>query len=93
MIDEFVLKSPTFIEASVEIRAFLCFMEDYRMAETQKIYCPKCSHRVGAWDGRSKINVIVNCKNCNKRVIFDVETKETIVKDIPLRATSGGKSF
>ena len=63
------------------------------MAEVRKIYCPKCNRRVGAWDGRSKINVIVNCRNCSKRIIFDVETQETIVKNIPLRATSGGKTF
>ena len=63
------------------------------MAESKKIYCPKCNRRVGAWDGRSKINVIVNCKNCNKRIIFDVDTQETTMKSIPLRATSGGKSF
>jgi hypothetical protein len=63
------------------------------MAEVMKIYCPKCNRRVGAWDGRSKINVIVNCKNCNKRIIFDVDTQETTMKSIPLRGTSGGKSF
>ena len=57
------------------------------------IYCPKCGRRVATWDGRSTIDVIVNCRKCNKRVVFNVETQETIIKDVPIRATSSGKTF
>lgn len=62
------------------------------MAEL-KIYCPRCKKKVATWDGKSGINVIVNCRKCNKRVVFDVQTREIKLKDIPKRNTSSGKTF
>mgnify|MGYP002518705790 CR=1 FL=1 len=57
------------------------------------IYCPKCGRRVATWDGKTSINPIGHCRKCNKRVVFIVETQETIIKDVPIRATSSGKTF
>ena len=63
------------------------------MSDKITIYCPKCGRRVAAWDGRSSINVIANCKKCRKRVVFHVDTGRTEIKDIPLRVSSSGMSF
>lgn len=59
----------------------------------KKIYCPLCGRKVATWDGKSKIPVIVNCRECNKRVVFDVETGETTCKPIPPRVSSSAKTF
>lgn len=57
------------------------------------IYCPKCKRRVATYDGRSSNNVIVNCKNCKKRVVYYFETDETVLKEIPIREQGSGKRF
>lgn len=57
------------------------------------IYCPVCGRRVAEYDGRSSIPVIANCKKCRLRVVYDVETEETIAKKIPARPTSSGMTF
>ena len=61
--------------------------------KSKTIYCPKCGRRVATWDGKTSINPIGHCTKCNKRVVFVVETQETIIKDVPIRATSSGKTF
>lgn len=61
--------------------------------KSKTIYCPKCGRRVATWDGRSTIDVIVNCRKCNKRVIYRVATGETEIKRIPIRGTSSGKTI
>ena len=61
--------------------------------KSKTIYCPKCGRRVATWDGKTSINPIGHCRKCNKRVVFKVETQETIIKDVPIRATSSGKTF
>lgn len=64
------------------------------MAKPRTIYCPMCHRRVAQWDGKSTINpVIGNCKNCNKRVVYDLISEELTVKNKPLRATSSGMRF
>lgn len=63
------------------------------MAETMTVYCPKCKRKVGTWDGRSRMNVIVKCKKCNKIVAFRVDTMQTEIKDIPPRESSSGTRF
>lgn len=62
------------------------------MAE-KTIYCPRCGRKVAAYDGKSTIDKIADCKKCHKRVIYRVATGETELKDIPVRATSSGKTF
>ena len=57
------------------------------------IYCPKCGRKVATWDCKSSINIVVECRNCKKMVVFDVESKETIIKDMPVRAASSGLRF
>jgi transcription elongation factor Elf1 len=57
------------------------------------IYCPRCGRRVARYDGRSTINVIANCRNCDKQIIFDIEKWETQIKDIPKRNSSSGMTF
>lgn len=64
------------------------------MAKPRTIYCPMCHRRVAQWDGKSTINpVIGNCKNCNKRVVYDLVSEEVTVKNLPIRATSSGMRF
>ena len=63
------------------------------MAEPKTIYCPRCGRKVAIWDGRSIINVIANCKKCNKRIVYHVDTGETERKDIPPRNCTSGMTF
>lgn len=63
------------------------------MSEPKNIYCPKCNTKVGVYDGKSSINVVTRCKKCNKRVVYYVETGETVVKPIPSRTTSSGMTY
>lgn len=60
------------------------------MSEPKNIYCPKCSRKLGKWDGKSTINVICKCSNCNKRVVYHVDTGETQIKDRDPRKQSSG---
>ena len=61
--------------------------------DARVIYCPKCRRKVARWDGKSKINVIVNCKKCKKRIVYHVDKLETEIKNIPQRNLSSGKTF
>ena len=63
------------------------------MAGPKTIYCPKCKRKVAEWDGRSTINVIENCRKCNKRVVYYVDSGKTEIKDIPPRQCSSGMRF
>lgn len=63
------------------------------MAEPKIIYCPSCGRRVSKWDGRSSINVIANCKKCNKIVVYHVVNGRIEVKPIPQRTSSSGTAF
>ena len=63
------------------------------MSEPKTIYCPKCGRKVATWDGRSTINISVKCKKCNKLVVYDVESGNAKIKEIPQRATSSGTRF
>lgn len=59
----------------------------------QNVYCPVCNRKVASWDGKSTIPIHVNCKKCEKRVIFDPETKKAEAKEIPHRPFSSGLRF
>lgn len=72
--------------------AFSVCRKEVIMAE-KTIYCPKCGRKVATYDGKSTIDKIADCKKCHKRVIYRVTTGETELKDIPVRATSSGKTF
>lgn len=61
--------------------------------EPKTIFCPSCNRKVGAWDGRSSINLITRCKKCNKRVIYRVDTGEIEIKPLPQRNCSSGLTF
>lgn len=61
--------------------------------KTKEIFCPSCNQRVATYDGRSTMNVIVKCRNCNKRVVYHIDTWETEIKDIPKRNCSSGMTF
>lgn len=63
------------------------------MAETKIIYCPRCNRKVTSYDGRSKINPLGRCKKCNKQIIYDIQTSEIKLMDIPPRTTSSGLTF
>lgn len=55
-----------------------------------KIYCPKCSRKVGVYDGRSTIKKIYLCTNCNKQVIFSPDTKKIEYRERVKRTCSSG---
>lgn len=63
------------------------------MKDKKIIYCPECGRRVAEWDGRSTINVVSNCRKCNKRVVYNVETGKTTIKRKIDRCTSSGMRF
>lgn len=63
------------------------------MAEPKTIYCPNCGRKVGTYDRRSTMNYISNCRKCNKRVVYHVDTGETEIKDIPPRNCISGMRF
>ena len=60
---------------------------------TYTIYCPKCKRKLGTHDGRSTIPKIIDCRKCNKRVVYHVDSGETEIKDIPRRNCSSGVTF
>ena len=94
IISSFSSNTP-FIEKHLRnVGAFFVGRNEVVIVEKSKtIYCPKCGRRVATWDGKTSINPIGHCRKCNKRVVFVVETQETIIKDLPIRATSSGKTF
>lgn len=57
------------------------------------IYCPKCGRKVAKWDKKSTIPIHVNCDKCQKRVVFNPETGEVKIKDIPERIFSSGVRY
>lgn len=60
----------------------------------KSIYCPICKRKVGKWDGRSTVNVIVaGCKKCRKKIVYHVDTGQTKLSKIPPRNTSSGMTF
>lgn len=61
--------------------------------EPKEIFCPKCGCKVGTYDGRSTTNFVSRCRKCNKRVIYNIDTKEIEVKPLPYRASGSGVSF
>lgn len=79
------------MKAPTEMRVLLlCREKRCNVVKPKIIYCPKCKRKVATWDGRSTIDVIVNCRKCNKRVIYRVATGETEIKIIPARGSSSG---
>lgn len=83
------LKAPSIVTHCLGV--FVC-RKEVIMAE-KTIYCPRCGRKVATYDGKSTIDKIADCKKCHKRVIYRVATGETELKDIPVRATSSGKTF
>lgn len=63
------------------------------MSEPKTIYCPSCGRKVGTYDGRSTTNHIMRCKNCNKRIVYHVDTGETEIKPLTARNCSSGMTF
>lgn len=63
------------------------------MSNPKTIYCPKCNRKTGTWDGKSTINVICVCRNCNKQVIYHVDNGITEVKDRKPRPNSSSVIF
>lgn len=63
------------------------------MIEVQNVYCPICKDKVGRYDGKRTINLVCTCVNCNKSVIFDVNSGETSYKKREIRSTSSGARF
>lgn len=60
------------------------------MAE-MKIYCPICGRKVGKWDGKTKTLVDVECRKCNKLVIFYPISGQTMTKALPKPNSASGK--
>ena len=58
--------------------------------KSKSVFCPRCDRKVATWDGRSTIDVIVNCRKCNRQVIYRVDSGETELKKIPARGSSSG---
>lgn len=56
------------------------------------ITCPSCKRKVGTHDGRSTIPKIIDCKRCEKRIVYYPDGL-TILKEIPKRNSSSGVTF
>ena len=63
------------------------------MGEPVTVYCPSCKRKAGVYDGRSSINLFSVCNKCRKMVIYDIQTKETTIEELPQRTTSSGMRF
>lgn len=59
----------------------------------KKIYCPRCNHRVGQWDGRSEIPYEKMCKWCRKLIVFDPLRDKVDWYPFPDRTCSSGERF
>ena len=44
------------------------------------IYCPRCGRKVATHDGRSTMNISVECRKCHKKVVFYPENGKTKFK-------------
>ena len=67
--------------------------KEVTMAEKKTICCPRCGRKIGVWDGRSTINLVLRCKKCKKQVIYHVDSEALEIKKLPQRNTSSGMSF
>lgn len=63
------------------------------MKEKKKIFCPSCHRAVAIYDGKQTINPIAKCKKCKKLVVYEIDSEETIIKDLPERSQSSGMRF
>lgn len=57
------------------------------------ICCPLCGEVVGTYDGRTSTNPIYRCKSCDTRVLYRIETEESVVLPKPQRVCSSGVTF
>ena len=78
-----------FEKASQQCGAF--FVEKFM--KEKKIYCPRCGRKVATYDGRSKIDIVVKCRKCNKKIVYRVATGDIEVKPLPARQTASGMTF
>jgi hypothetical protein len=69
------------------------FISEIKVMHSQFVYCPKCKRRVARYDGKSKINIIVECRKCRRLVLFHVDTGITENKRVPKRNTSSGTTI
>lgn len=44
------------------------------------IYCPRCGRKVATHDGRSTMQISVECRKCHKKVVFYPENGKTELK-------------
>lgn len=61
--------------------------------EKLNIYCPRCRRKCHTHDGRGTLYVQKKCNNCNKLVVYNPKTKETMLKPLPERVCSSGMRF
>lgn len=64
-----------------------------KQRDIKEICCPNCGKKLGTYDGRSSINKILDCRTCRKRVVYNIDTVEIVIKEIPRRNTSSGVTF
>jgi endogenous inhibitor of DNA gyrase (YacG/DUF329 family) len=67
--------------------------EDFMGYTPKTIYCPRCGRKVATHDGRSTMNISVECRKCHKKVVFYPENGKTELKSLPIRSTSSGMTF
>jgi endogenous inhibitor of DNA gyrase (YacG/DUF329 family) len=67
--------------------------EDFMVYTPKTIYCPRCGRKVATHDGRSTMQISIECRKCHKKVVFYPENGKTELKSLPFRATSSGMTF
>lgn len=65
------------------------------MKDTEKItiVCGKCGENIANANPKIKTIQTFNCRKCWKRTVYNPETLEVKVVDIPSRNTSSGMTF
>ena len=79
-----------FIQRHRETGVF--FVGDFmkKKIRPKTIYCPSCGRKVMTYDGIHSMIIGNNCKKCDKRVVYNPITNETMITSIPKRTSSSG---
>lgn len=57
------------------------------------IYCPSCYRKLGTCSERATIPLVIDCKECKKRIVYNPVTGSREIKPIPQRNLASGKTF
>lgn len=62
------------------------------MGNEKILYCPGCKRKLGEWDGRSITTKSIQCRKCNRLVLFK-DGNLVRTEAVPKRTTASGMTF